>query len=59
MKYLLTFKTPDVADDISTEELEQEEINRIEKTLRKYLKYGEMIQVELDSQQETMEIVKQ
>ncbi len=52
MKIKLTFKTPDATQNLSCEELEL-----MEDTINKYVKYGELVTIEFDSETGSANVV--
>lgn len=54
MKVRLSFKTPDVKDQLSEDEREASET-----VLKKFLKYSEYIQVEFDTETNTAKVLEQ
>jgi hypothetical protein len=54
-KFQLTFKTPDVLENLVQDEEKQKEL---EVALRKWITYGEYITVEYDDEKDTLEVKK-
>lgn len=52
MKVQLTFKTPDVADQLSKEEMQE-----FGTLIRKFVKYNEYVTIEFDSETQTVSVV--
>jgi len=52
MKFILTFKTPDVED-----QLEPEELKKVQSMLDKYVEYGEYLYVEFDTDKKTCTVL--
>ncbi len=58
MKFQLSFKTPDVLDQLD-EVLDPDDQEAARETARQYLQYGEYLRVEFDTDTETATVVKQ
>ena len=54
MKIRLSFKTPDVTDQLNEEELEAAQT-----VLKKFIKWSENIQVEFDTETNTAKVLEQ
>jgi len=57
MKYTLTFKTPDVLDQIS-EQLNDVDADEAKLLARKFVQFGEYLRVELDTEAKTATVLK-
>lgn len=58
MKLKLTFKTSDVIDSIKEEVSDIEMVEQIYERLKKYIKYGEYVTLEYDTEKDTMEVCR-
>ena len=56
MKFQLTFKTPDVLDQLG-EVLEENERDEAAVTAKKYLRYGEYLSVEFDTETQDATVI--
>ena len=56
-KIRLTFKTPDVTD-YALEEVSEEERDKAEKLIDKYVEYGEYLRVEIDLETGKAEVLE-
>lgn len=56
MKCYLTFKTPDVLDQL--EELSENELKKVKKILNPFLEYDEYIYLEIDTDEKTVKLDK-
>lgn len=59
MRIRLTFKTPDVLDNaLKDTEVTDGELQVIKKIMDKYVKWGEYLDVEINTQQGTLKVVR-
>lgn len=60
MKFTLSFKTPDVTDQIPFGDFDdQDELDKNIEFVHKYLRYGEIIEVEFDTEAKTVRVLEQ
>lgn len=61
MNFQLTFKTPDVLDqlreEVEGEDREEEQMEAAQDVIKKFLRYGESITVEFDTKTQTATVV--
>lgn len=57
MKYRLTFKTPDIQDQVLLDSLEEDEHEKLRALLDKYVSFGEYVNIELDTEAQTAKVV--
>ena len=58
MKVKVVFKTPDAADRISSRCNDPDDLDKFQELLDKYVKYGEYITVEFDTETQTVKVVE-
>lgn len=58
MKFCLTFKTPDVLEQLDYETFTLEESYKIQEFAKKFIKYGEYITVEFDTEKQTAKVIE-
>lgn len=56
MKFKLTFKTPDIIDQI--EDLSEEDVAAAKETLDRFVKYNECITIEFDTESQTAIVIQ-
>lgn len=62
MKFILTFKTPDVTDQIPLFENPQPSNSEFDKAVEfvhKYLRYGEIVDIEFNTETKTVRVLEQ
>lgn len=58
MKFILTFKTPDVLDQIEMENYSQLEMNAMKPVINKFIEFGEYISVQFDTEEMTATVLE-
>lgn len=53
MRFCLTFKTPDVIDQIDKEDYSEDEWEQIQDMVSRHVEYGEYVVVEFDTEKDT------
>jgi hypothetical protein len=57
MKLKVLFKTPDVVD-YALEDLNGDDYNKAKELMKRYIKYGELITIEFDTEEHTAKVVE-
>ena len=58
MKFVITFKTPDVLDDLDRlEDISEEERSFADELVKQYVEYGEYIRIEFDTETKTAKVL--
>jgi len=58
MKFTLSFKTPDVLDQLDYDIQDEDQRYEADATANKFLQYGECINVEFDTKEQTAIVLK-
>jgi hypothetical protein len=58
MKFSVLFKTPDVLDQILDPEMSDEEVDKMEAFIKKWVSFSETIRVEFDMEAETATVLE-
>ncbi len=58
MQFRLTFKTPDVTERAFSDDMTEDEREQVEAVLNKFIKWGECVTIEFDTETKTAEVVK-
>ncbi len=59
MKFTITFKTPDVLDELDRlEDISEEERSFADELVKRYVEYGEYIRVEFDTETKTAKVLE-
>ncbi|MDD4389715.1 MAG: hypothetical protein PHW03_02810 [Eubacteriales bacterium] len=59
MKFIITFKTPDVLEDLDRlEDISEEERSFADELVKQYVEYGEYIRIEFDTEAKTAKVLR-
>ena len=57
MRFCLTFKTPDVIDQLDPEHYTEEQFEEIKEMVRRHVEYGEYAVIEFDTETDTKRVL--
>ena len=59
MKFTVTFKTPDVLEDLDRlEDISEEERASADELVKQYVEYGEYVRIEFDTEAKTAKVLE-
>ena len=59
MKFTVTFKTPDVLEDLDRlEDISEDERASAEELINQYVEYGEYVRIEFDTDSKTAKVLR-